>query len=103
MGDNTKGTIHSIDETSYSSDSSSEVPNDRTGQILEVVTNSNKNKKKGGGEDVSDVTSTPSEDFTEESEEDGDNSSTSSPCPYTVENHVERDRSILDISLFHKK
>lgn len=78
-----KGTIHSTDETSYSSASLSEAPDDRTGQILQVLTGNN---KRGGAEDVSDVTSAPSEDFSEESDaEDGDNSSTSSPCPYTVE------------------
>lgn len=79
-----KGTIHSTDETSYSSASLSEAPDDRTGQILQVL--STGNNERGGAEDVSDVTSAQSEDFSEESDaEDGDNSSTSSPCPYTVE------------------
>lgn len=52
------------------------------GQVLQVSTGN----KRGGVEDVSDVTSAPSEDFSEESDaEDGDNSSTNSPCPHTVE------------------
>ena len=60
----------SADETSYSSGSTSAHPN-KEGELLEAKPI----------DDVSDVTSTPSEDCTEESEDD-DCSSVSSPCPY---------------------
>ena len=61
----------SADETSYSSDSTSAHPN-KEGEILEAKP----------ADDVSDVTSTPSEDCSEESEDNDDCSSVSSPCPY---------------------
>jgi hypothetical protein len=62
--------LESADETSYSSGSTSQPPDDKKGKVWEAQPE----------DDVSDVTSTPSEDCTEDSDESCDSSS-SPPGP----------------------